>query len=106
MNPSLRSRDNRRSPQPSRREGFTSIEIMIVVAVVGVLSLLAVAGIHRIRDRAICSAIQNNLRQIFQAKEQYFSESGTGNLGSLVTLKNSGHLRPSIVERLMSGHSL
>lgn len=106
MNPSLRSRDNRRSPQPSRREGFTSIEIMIVVAVVGVLSLLAVAGIHRIRDRAICSAIQNNLRQIFQAKEQYFSESGTGNLGSLITLKNSGHMRPSIVERLMSGHSL
>jgi prepilin-type N-terminal cleavage/methylation domain-containing protein len=55
---------------------FTLVELMVVVVIVGILSSLAVAAIVRIKAVATESTIRNNLRQIYQAKEFYFTEHG------------------------------
>jgi prepilin-type N-terminal cleavage/methylation domain-containing protein len=92
-------------PFTRHRRAFTLVEIMIVVAIVGILSLLAVAAITRIRDRAIRSTIQNNLRQLYQAKVFYFAESGTIQPVTVNELHRQGYLRPSTRDALLNTHS-
>ena len=52
----LRSFKKLKSPNRSLTQGFTLIELMIVVAIVGILSALAVPQYLRARDRADASA--------------------------------------------------
>jgi prepilin-type N-terminal cleavage/methylation domain-containing protein len=57
-----------------KRRAFTLVELMIVVGIVGILSTLAIAAISRVKEVAMQSTIRNNLRQIYEAKEYYFTE--------------------------------
>jgi prepilin-type N-terminal cleavage/methylation domain-containing protein len=89
-----------------RTRAFTLIEIMIVVLVVGLLSALAVAAIHHIKARAVRSLIQNNLRQLHAAKEQFYLNKGTNQGTTIIGLANEGYLRKSVSDHVMSGASL
>ena len=62
------------SPSLSRR-AFTLVEIMVVVLIVVILSTLAIAAIGKVKALATESTTRNNLRQIYQAKEFYFTEN-------------------------------
>lgn len=53
------------------RKGFTLIEIMIVVAIIGILVAIAVPGFIHSRERARATACQENLIRIDQAIQQY-----------------------------------
>ena len=59
-----------------RKLGFTLVEIMIVVAIIGLLAAIAVPSFMKARDNARKSACINNLRQIQSAKDQYATEYG------------------------------
>ena len=50
--------------------GFTLVEIMIVVAVIGMLATIAIPNFVSARNNARTSVCINNLRQIDAAKEQ------------------------------------
>ena len=63
----------------SRKTGFTLVEIMIVVAIIGLLAAIAIPAFMRARDNARKSACINNLRQIDGAKDQYAVEQGGTN---------------------------
>ncbi|HEX9784960.1 MAG TPA: prepilin-type N-terminal cleavage/methylation domain-containing protein [Opitutaceae bacterium] len=58
------------------RAGFTLIEIMIVVVVIGLLATMAVPTWHQIRETSQNKSITNNLRQLSAAAQQYFLEQG------------------------------
>lgn len=91
----------------ARRCGFTLVEIMIVVLIVGILSMLAVVALRRVRDHAVRSALENNLRQLYQAKEYYFADQGAGQpIVPIVLLGRTGYLRPGTAARLASTHSM
>jgi prepilin-type N-terminal cleavage/methylation domain-containing protein len=87
------------------RRAFTLVEIMIVVLVVGLLSTIAIAAIHRIKARATSSLIQNNLRQLYQAKVYYYSQSGSFQPVTVAELAKQGYLRPSTRDALLNAHS-
>jgi prepilin-type N-terminal cleavage/methylation domain-containing protein len=53
----------------SKRRGFTLIEIMIVVAIVGLLAALAIPNYAKSRSNAYKTGCINNLRQIEGAIE-------------------------------------
>jgi len=55
----------------NRRSGFTLVEIMIVVAIIGMLASIAIPAFLKSRGSAQTTACINNLRQIDAAKEQW-----------------------------------
>ena len=63
------------------RQGFTLVEIMIVVAIIALLASIAVPGFLRARKRSQASRIINDLRLIDSALDLYAIENNksTGN---------------------------
>ncbi|MDW7979869.1 MAG: type II secretion system protein [Verrucomicrobiales bacterium] len=59
----------------SRKSGFTLVEIMIVVAIIGLLAAIAIPNFVRARSRAQQNTCINNLRQIDGAKQQWALET-------------------------------
>jgi prepilin-type N-terminal cleavage/methylation domain-containing protein len=56
------------------KQGFTLVEIMIVVAIIGLLAAIAIPSFMKARTQSQQNACINNLRQIEAAKEQWALE--------------------------------
>ena len=57
-------------------KGFTLVEIMIVVVIIGLLAAMAVPAFQQVRRSSSEKAALNDLRQIAAAADQYFLEEG------------------------------
>jgi prepilin-type N-terminal cleavage/methylation domain-containing protein len=59
----------------NRKSGFTLVEIMIVVAIIGLLAAIAIPNFVKARTTAQKNACIANLKQIDGAKEQWALEN-------------------------------
>jgi prepilin-type N-terminal cleavage/methylation domain-containing protein len=62
----------------ARCEGFTMVEMMIVVAILGMLSVIAIPHWVRARTTSQTNACINNLRQIAGAVQQWALDNRQG----------------------------
>jgi len=61
-----------------RRRGFTLVEILIVILIIGMLLAIAVPQFFKSREGAYARSCQSNLKQIQGAKERWAMENSRG----------------------------
>jgi type IV pilus assembly protein PilA len=60
----------------SSQKGFTLVEIMIVVVIIGLLAAMAIPAFQKVRQASQDKAVLNNARQLSGAADQYYLEYG------------------------------
>ena len=75
-----------------KQKGFTLIELMIVVAIVGILAAIAIPNFMRYQAKSKQSEAKVNLRSIYTSQNTYFGEfdTYTANMSDLGWMPEGG----------------
>ena len=84
----------KRTPRPG---GFTLVEIMIVVAIIGLLASIAVPNFVKARTTAQMNACISNLRQIDGAIQQWALDTKQGDTATVTAADILPYLKNSVV---------
>ncbi|RJQ60499.1 MAG: prepilin-type N-terminal cleavage/methylation domain-containing protein [Desulfobacteraceae bacterium] len=66
------------------QKGFTLIELMIVIAIIGILAAIAIPNFISYRKRGYYSAANADIKNAYTAAQAYFSDYPTGEVTSTV----------------------
>ena len=78
-----------------KKKGFTLVEIMIVVAIIGLLAAIAIPSFARARTTSRQNACINNLRQIDGGKDQWAIENNKVDTDAALTF---GHVSRAYIK--------
>lgn len=57
-----------------KRKGFTLIELMVVVVIIGILSSIAIPKFRSVQDRAYAASCRCNMRSLGSAEALYYAK--------------------------------
>ena len=73
--------------------GFTIVEIMIVVVIIGLLAAMAIPAFQKVRQSSQDKAVLNNARQLSAAADPYFLENGVTTVASISLIGATNYIK-------------
>src|SRR5271156_2209196 len=84
---------NHKCNNSGRNQGFTLVEIMIVVAIIGLLAAMAIPGFVKARKQSQGRRILNDCRQMDAAVDQWALETGQTDGSTIDTINAATYLK-------------
>lgn len=84
----------------TNKKGFTLIELMIVIAIIGLLAAIAIPNFISYRNKAYCSRAETDAQSVLAAMSSYFADPSRNALPTSADLKTHESLtlnRPNSV---------
>ena len=70
----MNKNSNRRPGFLFQHSGFTLVEILVVVAIMGILAAIAMTSFNNSKERAYCASVKADLSSLAQHQESYYSD--------------------------------
>ena len=85
-------RGRRGTPGAAARRGFTLLELIVVIAIIGILATIALPALKNVPRRAVEAVLKTDLRTMRDVIDQYHGDKGYYPT-TLDELVNDGYLR-------------
>lgn len=78
-----------------KKEGFTLVELLIVIAIIAILAAIAIPQFTKYKQRAYDSELASDAKNAYTSSIAYLSDNPAGTVSTLAKLTGAGYTKSS-----------